>query len=74
MNRLGEENKSIGIVNKLIHELEIAIVEGQITESLLTKAQTKLDEMDDNLSEPNFRLYELQAIIHYANKIGRAHV
>ncbi len=58
-------NKPATGINQLITKLEISIADGTITESKLDKLQKVLDETDQELKNPNYRLYELQSIIYY---------
>lgn len=66
MERL-EEKSGKDEVNRLIKKLEVQIIEGKVSDKQLENLQTKLDKLDEELEDPDYKLYELQAIIHYAN-------
>lgn len=66
MKRLSEKSDENDVVDKLIKKLELSIIDGTITGKRLDSLQEKVDQLDDELDEPSYRLYELQSIIYYA--------
>jgi hypothetical protein len=68
MKRLDDksDDKADYKIGKIIKKLELLIIQDEVTQSKLNSLQKTLDNLDDELEEPNYRLYELQSIIYYA--------